>query len=639
MDRATRSQLEKTTIQGRQLLEKEFRSQLAATYGIEGETLPDKPTSQLDAVGKVTWKRITDAIGHRVEGLGGVKPAIERFVRDCAFTTLNRFAALKLLEARGLVPESVSRGNQSAGYGIFTGLAPGLNLLPDEAGFRLYLECLMDELSTEVRVLFDRQDPSSLLWPRTPCLKALMELLNANSLRSSDGSVNIWSEDETLGWMYQYFNSGEERGQMREASQAPRDSYELAVRNQFFTPRYVVRFLLENTLARQWVRMTGGSTRLAELDFLVKPEQGTWLPLEPKDPRQWKLLDPACGSGHFLLYAFDLLLEIYREAWEKNLFPALRATWPSLEDYQREVPRLIIENNLYGVDIDPRAAQIAALAIWLRAQRCWKEQNLPASKRPAVRRTHIVVAESMSGRDDQYQEFAKSLQPPLLGRLFLAMVDSMRLAGDMGTLLRVEDAMREPLEDARRSLEEQRKKGNFLPGFEPKQAQGELLMPQQTVEEFLLDAEVKILNALRQYAEEDAEATSTSRRMFAEDATQGVALIELISGRFDVVVMNPPFGDCSLKAKAAFQKAYPRTKNDLYAAFVERGVELLRPGGMLGAITSRTGFFLGSFTRWREEIILKEAPPVVFADLGLGVMDQALVEAAAYCLEKNGGMA
>jgi len=79
---------------------------------------------------------------------------------------------------------------------------------------------------------------------------------------------------------------------------------------------------------------------------------------------------------------------------------------------------------------------------------------------------------------------------------------------------------------------------------------------------------------------------------------------------------------------------YPRTKNDLYAAFVERGLELLVPGGMLGAITSRTGFFLTSFRKWREEILLKEAQLTTFADLGYGVLDTAMVETAAYCLLK-----
>jgi type I restriction-modification system DNA methylase subunit len=110
--------------------------------------------------------------------------------------------------------------------------------------------------------------------------------------------------------------------------------------------------------------------------------------------------------------------------------------------------------------------------------------------------------------------------------------------------------------------------------------------------------------------------------------------MELLRFRYDVVLMNPPFGAGSLKAKKVFDAAYPRTKNDVYAAFVERGVELLHPGGMLGAITSRTGFFLSSFQKWREEIILEEAPPLVFADLGQGVLDGAMVEVAAYCLQR-----
>lgn len=97
--------------------------------------------------------------------------------------------------------------------------------------------------------------------------------------------------------------------------------------------------------------------------------------------------------------------------------------------------------------------------------------------------------------------------------------------------------------------------------------------------------------------------------------------------------MNPPFGQGSARAKKEFEKAYPRTKNDVFAAFVERGVELLSSHGRVGAITSRTGFFLSSFQKWREEILLRQAPPVVVADLGYGVLDSAMVETAAYCLE------
>jgi hypothetical protein len=96
--------------------------------------------------------------------------------------------------------------------------------------------------------------------------------------------------------------------------------------------------------------------------------------------------------------------------------------------------------------------------------------------------------------------------------------------------------------------------------------------------------------------------------------------------------MNPPFGAGSTRTKHVFERSYRRTKNDVYAAFVERGIEFLSPRGRLGAITSRAGFFLSSFRTWREEILLKVAPPVVVADLGKGVLD-ATVETAAYCLE------
>jgi predicted RNA methylase len=143
------------------------------------------------------------------------------------------------------------------------------------------------------------------------------------------------------------------------------------------------------------------------------------------------------------------------------------------------------------------------------------------------------------------------------------------------------------------------------------------------------------VDALRRFAESASAGVTVRRRLFAGDAAQGIALIDLLRTRFDVVLMNPPFGAGCVAAKSVFEKSYPRTKNDLYAAFVERGVHLLHRRGMLGAITSRTGFFLSSFQKWREEILLKEAPPLVFADLGYGVLDSAMVEVAAYCLEKG----
>ncbi len=124
-------------------------------------------------------------------------------------------------------------------------------------------------------------------------------------------------------------------------------------------------------------------------------------------------------------------------------------------------------------------------------------------------------------------------------------------------------------------------------------------------------------------------------RLFAQDALQGLRLIDLCREVFDVVVMNPPFGALASNTKDQLVKAYPRSKNDLLAIMVERGLELLRAGGRLGAITSRTCFFLSSFQKWREEVVLGIAKPEVMADLGFGVMDDAMVEAAAYVLQKS----
>jgi len=454
----------------------------------------------------------------------------------------------------------------------------------------------------------------------------------------------VWGEDETTGWVYQFFNSGEERKKMRDESQAPRNSRELAVRNQFFTPRYVVQFLTDNTLGRLWLEMYGDQTRLTTLcDYLVRSADESVQTRPRKDPRELRILDPACGSGHFLLYSFDLLLAIYEEAWSaKEPAPSSEATgrslredYPDLADLRQAAPRLIVEYNLHGVDIDPRCAQIAALALWLRAQRAWKDIGVAASDRPRIQRTHIVVAEPMPGDAALVEEFAARLDPPLLRDLFKKMVGESRLAGELGTLLRAEDGIAAALGRAREQFVKQRQITGFLPGMEPVAKQGTLDLSGIDDDGFFHEAEARIVEALRAFAETATGSASLRRRLFAGDAAQGVALIDLVRTQFDVVLMNPPFGACSLAAKTEFEKSYPRTKNDVYAAFVERGIELLHSRGVLGAITSRTGFFLSSFQEWREEILLKEAPPVVFADLGYGVLDSAMVEVAAYCLEKG----
>lgn len=605
MEKDTRNAIERATQRARKLLEDDFALQLEGTFDVlRVGSVASKAGGHLSPRQVFHRDKIVAAIEHKRAAGMGAADAVADYVRDAAFTALNRFVALKMLEARELVQECITKGEQSAGYREFCGLAAGVALLPESTGYRLYIESLFDELSTEVKVLFDRRDPSSVLWPKRASFEGLLEILNASDL------AGVWGEDETIGWVYQFFNGADERKKMREESQTPRNSRELAVRNQFFTPRYVVQLLTDNTLGRIWYEMRGTKTALAErCEYMVRKPDEEFAARATKDPRDLRVLDPACGSGHFLLYAFDLLLSIYEEAHAAPELPKSEATgrtlaedYPSLDALRKAVPGLVLAHNLHGVDIDPRCAQIAQLALWMRAQRAYRDFGVARAERPQIRRSNIVVAEPLVADDQLAKEFVARLGDAELGRVFTALVDALKLAGDLGLLLRVETLVAHPTK----------------PGHT-----GNLFAP----------ADVRIRAALSRFVTEEGERTSTRRRLFADDAAQGMGLLAVAEKRFDVVLMNPPFGAGSMRAKRDFETAYPRTKNDVYAAFVERGIELLLSRGRLGAITSRTGFFLSSFQKWREDVILKEAPPAVFADLGYGVLDSAMVETAAYCLE------
>ena len=261
-DSVTRGKLQRLVTACRNLLSDEFDDQLQGIYGIyagEGRVLDLDKLTSLDDDQRVTGALLRERIAHLQSGLAAtktpLKDAVRRVLREQAFTVLNRFAALRLAEERELVLQCVGEGLNSKGFQVFESLA-GPDLGGQYERYCVFLGCLFDELSLDLGVLFDRSSPFGLLFPREPKLKEFFQLLNDPELKS------LWREDETIGWIYQYFNDEAERKKMREESSAPRNSRELAVRNQFFTPRYVVEFLTDNTLGRIWYEMTRGETKL-----------------------------------------------------------------------------------------------------------------------------------------------------------------------------------------------------------------------------------------------------------------------------------------------------------------------------------------------------------------------------------------
>jgi hypothetical protein len=632
MKQSLRNQLYAIVVACRRSLERDFRRQLEGSYGVhaDGHIEPLESLVHLDAVGQADRHAIEQTLAHYEAGGASPTQALSRYIRESAYTFLNRLAALKLMEdpSRGLIQPSVGEMAQSKGFRQFAMLSPAALQAEPDGGYRLYLELLFDDLAQTLGVLFDRSLPTSILFPTESCFQEVLGLLNAPDL------AGIWGEDETIGWVYQYFTPGEQREEARAASSAPRTSYELAFRNQFYTPRYVVAFLADNALGRLWWEMRGGETRLtAQCAYLLTHEAPA--PRPGKDPRELRVIDIAAGSGHYLLYAFDLLLTIYDEAYDDpQLGPALRADYPDRAAFQRAVPRLILAHNLYGVDIDRRAVQIATLALWLRAHRAYAELDVKVRARPRLEELHLVCAEPMPGEYDLLGEFTRDLKPAVLGKMALDIWGKMKLAGEAGSLLKIEQEIRETVQSAREHLAS-------LPEAVQLTLFGEQAPQQLRLDPGLLDDDAfwaeageRIVQTLRAYAGRAGNGRRVTRRLFVHDAEQGIAFIDTLRQRYDVVLINPPFGAASEASKAYIKRAYPRTKNDLYAAFVERGLELLHPSGYLGAITSRTGFFLSSFQKWREEILLQEARLITLADLGYGVLDTAMVETAAYVVER-----
>lgn len=624
-DQATRNRLQRFVTDARRALEEEFTRQLQNDFGMDpvaGTVTPIESLRHINDQQRETARILRDTVDHYCAGGDmDTKAGLDRIVREQAFTVLNRLAALRMAEARGLLIETVSNGFQAKGFQLYARLA-GTGLGETGDAYRVYLQSVFDELSQDLPGLFDRFSPQGRLFPREATLIQVLTLINHGEIEP------LWAEDETIGWIYQYFNSKEERKAMRDASQAPRNSRELAVRNQFFTPRYVVEFLVDNTLGRLWFNWTGGQTGLRDLCqyLLVKPDEQPEPAKRLRDPRTIKLLDPACGSMHFGLYAFDLFLEIYREAWAWELtygpgcldtetggsadLKPLSQTYADQDAFLYDVPRLIIEHNIYGVDIDPRAAQIASLALWLRAQRAWHQAGVKAKDRPQVGRGLVVAAVAPPAEVDLRKRFMEELDP-LDAELFEKTLFLLKGLPELGVLLQVE----KELPALVRAVFGEH---------------GDLFREEDMTQ--WQKAEARLRDALTEFAR--AARSTYQGRLFAEDALQGLRMIDHCREVFDVVVMNPPFGALAAGSKTRLAKAYPLSKNDLLAIFIERGIALMRNGARIGAITSRTCFFLSSFQKWREEVVLGNATPEVMADLGLGVMDDAMVEAAAYVLEK-----
>jgi len=479
------------------------------------------------------------------------------------------------------------------------------------------------------------------LVPMPPAtLRHLVESLDDETL------TTCWTDDMTLGWVYQYWNDPE-----REALDAKLNSggkverHEIASKTQMFTERYMVDWLLQNSVGPMWLAMCkqhgwtaeveadGTLDRLEErrVAWRAKREAGevdltALMPLHTDAERRWayyvpqpipedavtsapqsvrdlKLIDPAVGSGHFLVVAFELLVALYREE-ARHRGEVGQPKWSDAAIVER-----ILEHNLHGIDLDPRAVQIAAAALWLKAK------TVSPEARP--KQLNLVAANlklsSLPDDDPALLELRREVEREtgIPAALTDTLIAALKGADHLGSLLKIDSAVDTALQEMEGQLGSmEQDQGDLLTGFPAEQQR--LTMSADAAKE-------NLLSRLEGFLSKHTSGDDLGLRLRGEQLAAGVRFVRLVKeGAYDLVVANPPYSGTSKMRDATYiQKQYPRGKADLYAAFLERGLQLVRKGGVSSMLTMRGWMFIKQYSDLRQWL-LETYDLRMLGDLGWG---------------------
>jgi len=601
--------------------------------------------AKLDEAHRKRRQRIEAWLDERARASRAKTPREQQAVRDrlllqaekeAAATLLNRLTLLRQLEALGLSKPAVLTGGwNSKGYREFRDWAPALTQSGDDTeGYAALLQLLFDELAQDLPGLYGEVGLVALFPIPAATLREVVERLDDPELGSA------WTDDTTLGWVYQYWNDPDREALDTKITGGGKIApHEIAQKTQMFTERYMVEWLLQNSLGLTWLAMCKRLGVVADAEAVLpvlEARRCEWraqrdseqvaadalMPIDgeleenwkyyvpqpipddavaraPSDVREIKILDPACGSGHFLVIAFGLLAALYREE-ARHLGRSISA---------KQIADSILEHNLYGIDIDPRATQIAAAALLLKAKHYAKDArprrvnlvapvlqlgNLPADD-PAVVQLRRELRLDAGIPEDLTQKILSSL----------AGVDYL------GSLLKVDQAIVDSIKKAEVEIDPTRGQGHLFEGFQPQQVK--LTVGQ---------AKATILERLESFLAKHGKSHDLGLRLDGEQLASGVRFVRIAKeNSYDLVVGNPPYQGLSKTESFGYvTKHYEKGKADLYAAFLERGLELAKPGGISALLTMRGWMFLGQFAELRKHL-LRHAELRLLCDVDRGAFE------------------
>ena len=514
----------------------------------------------------------------------------KQVMEEVAYTWFNRFTALRFMEVNNYLPSHIRLFSDSTGAFRPEILGDALHLdLPGLDGgkvaeyiesndteglYRYLLLTQCNALNESLPVMFER-------------MGGYTEMLLPNNILRQDSVLGRMVEDipeedwrdavQIIGWLYQYYNTELKDDTFANLKKNVKISKErIPAATQLFTPDWIVRYMVENSVGRLWLDGHPDDELRGRWKYYLdeaeqKPEVEAQLEKLREEyrkikPEEIKVIDPCMGSGHILVYAFDVLMKIYTSAgWD-----------------QRNAAQSILRNNLYGLDIDDRAAQLAYFAVMMKARQ-YDRRLLTRG----IQSNLFAIRESNRIDEAVVRYFHKG--DPELKAAIESVIDDMRDAKEYGSIISV------------RSVDFERLYARF---------------------DEIID-----------------EIDLADRRFALDDLLPVVKSAELLSTRYDVAVTNPPYmGGSGMNPKLSeyVKGRYPDSKSDLFAVFIERCGEIAKSGGYQAMITQHSWMFLSSFEKLRERLLSFDI--VNMAHLGARAFEEIggeVVQTTAFVIRRN----
>ncbi len=525
----------------------------------------------------------------RIEALGGGIDGYNQFINEMAFTWFNRFTAIRFMEVNGYLDHGFRMLSKEVGaefgqgFEILAHAADvaedlGLNkadivemLLAGDKEEELYRELLLaqcHQLSKIMPFMFEKlDDATELLLPDnlTKTDSILKELIN-------DVPEDNWQEIEVIGWLYQFYISEHKDAVIGKVVKKE----DIPAATQLFTPNWIVKYLVQNSLGRQWLATYPDSDLKEKMEYYITPAEQSDEVIEQLkaitptsiDPEQIKVLDPACGSGHILVEVYEVLREIYLERGYRL----------------REIPELILTKNIYGLDIDDRAAQMAAFAVLMKA----REDDRRIFSRVESNHIKLNIHAVQSTEHLNINQLWRDLD-----------LDGQKQAGSM------DDLFAEPSNVIETSVENQQYL-NLLRYLKDQFIDGKNLGSLIDVDSKYLDT----LTNLKVSLEAKFQNSPPTVRGACEIILPIVEQACTLAIKYDVCVANPPYmgaNGLNVEVKKYISNTYPNGKADLYSTFIERSKTLVSPQGLCAFVTMQGWMFLPSFEKMRSSLLTEKA--------------------------------